>query len=161
MENSLKEQLVLLAATRKAHQEKKAELDALREAFNAQHAELVAEVDRLSGVQKESEETCRNLGLVVFHTTGNKKPFEGVEVKLWDVAAFNATEAEQWCRVNMPALLILNGKAYEKVLRERANSETLKAVLPDMPGDVTEEPKTSLGRDLSQYLPTPEETTAS
>lgn len=152
MIESLKTQLTELAAARQEYEQKKAELDALTNAFNDLHAELISKVDELNTVKKTHEETCRNLGLVEYHATGEKKPIDGVEVKLWDVTLFDPIEALQWCRVNMPALLMLNDKAYDKVLRERANSKNLRDALPDMPGQVAEEPKTSLARDLSQYL---------
>lgn len=160
MENSLKAQLTELAQARQHYNEKKSELDALRAEFETKHADLIAEVSTLSDAQKVAEGTCRDLGLVAYFTTQNKKPVAGVEIKLWDVATFDPLEALQWCRVNMPALLMLNAKTYEKVLRERANSKNLRDALPDMPGSVTEEPKTSLATDLSDYLPKEEEKAA-
>lgn len=158
MDNSLKEQLKELAQARQQYTQKKAELDALREQFNEQHAVLIAEVETLSAAQKEADETCRGVGLVEYLRTKNNKPLQGVEIKLWDTATFDPLEALQWCRVNMPALLTLNSKTYEKVLRERANSKNLREALPDMPGHVTEEPKVSLARDLSGYLVVEEKT---
>ena len=143
----------ITALHRYEHQTVKAKLDALEAQFKAEHATLIAQVSELDDQAKAAETTLRTAALNAYHATGEKKWIDGVEIKLWDSAEYDPVEALKWCRGNMVALLELNTKAYEKVLRERTNNKTLAEVLPDMPGKVSDEAKPSIARDLAQYLP--------
>lgn len=142
-----------LAQARAAHDTKKATLDALRQQFEQQHADLIAEVDTLKEAESAADADLRDEVLKVYAADlDNKKPLPGLEIKLWDVMDFDKAEAEVWARQNMPALLVLDTSAYKKVLKEVAASKVLSSVII-MPGVVRQEPKVSVARDLSAYLP--------
>lgn len=141
-----------LALARQQYEARRAELDAARAAFEADHAELIAEVDSLKEAETVADVDLRDEALKIYAADlDNKKPIEGVEVKLWDVMDFDRVEAETWARANMPALLVLDTAAYKKVLKEVKDSKILSDLIP-LPGTVRLEPKVSIARDLSAYL---------
>jgi hypothetical protein len=146
-------QVQALAAARKNYEERKAELETRRAAFEAEHATLIDQVATLKTALDTVEVTTRGAALDEYARTGERKPHEAVEIKLWDKADYDPAAALHWCRLFMPGLLVLDAKAYDKLLREVSASQTLADVIRDMPGTIIQEPKASLARDLTAYLP--------
>lgn len=143
-----------LAETRQRYEQAKTSLDAKRATWEAEHQ---AEIDAVAAykIQMERyEQVVRDQALEHFRATGEKKPHTAVEIKMWDEAQYNPAEAAGWCQFQMPALLVLDAKAYEKILRAVRDSKTLSDThLATMPGRVVDQPKVSIARDLSAYLP--------
>ena len=146
------EHLPILARARADYDLAKADLDARRAAFDAEHAEQIARVADLKTALEVSEQQIRDAAVRFFDETGDKKPAPGVEIKLWDGVTYDPSAARTWCLVNMPALLVLNAAAYEKLFREVVSSKTLSSVIVGMPGLLITDSKASIARDLSQYL---------
>ena len=142
-----------LALARQKHDEKKADLDEARAAWEEAHRTLIESERQLRDDAKTADDAFREAALEAYAIDPeNRKPVEGVEVKLWDAINIEASEAETWARANMPALLVLDDKAYKKVLKEVNASKTLSSIIA-MPGMVRQEPKVSVSRDLSAYVP--------
>ncbi|MFA5379444.1 MAG: hypothetical protein WC455_27050 [Dehalococcoidia bacterium] len=145
-----------LADARQRHEAAKAKLDAAKAAWEAEHAAEIAETAQLKVLQERYDQVVRDQALEVFQQTGNNKPHAATEVKMWDVPQYAPNEAFNWCRSNMPALLVLDEAAYEKILRAVRASKTLTDThLATMPGQVIEQPKVSISRNLTAYVPAP------
>jgi hypothetical protein len=149
---SLTDKVTELATAKQRQDELQAQYDAAKVAFEATHKQLLDDLAAAKQTTSTLDTEVRELALA----SGEKKPHDAVEIKTWDECEFDPTEAVNWCRLYMPALLELNTKAYDKVLREVVNSKTLSGILT-MPGKVVEKPKASVARDLTAYLPTPVE----
>ena len=152
-QQELTQKLTELAQARAEHAVAKADLEAKRAAWEAEHASEIAAVrekaDKLSAV----EEAARDTATRYFVLTGDVKPVAGVEIKMVGEAIYDAAEAERWVRQNMPRLLGFSTNVYDKFLREVKASKVLSGQFPDLPGDMVDDPKPYLGRDLSAYLP--------
>jgi multidrug efflux pump subunit AcrA (membrane-fusion protein) len=145
-----------LALARKKHEERKTALDAARAAWEEANRALIESEQQLREDVKAADEAFREAALETYAIDPeNKKPVDGIEVKLYDVMDFDKAEADTWARTNMPALLILDEKAYRKILKEVANNKALRnvPVLSTIPGTVRKEPKPNVDRDLSAYIP--------
>lgn len=144
-------ELAALAKARADYEAAKAVLDAQRAAWEAEHQ---AEIDRVATLKHElaaREESAREAALQRYGETLDTKPVDGVEIKLYDTVTVDPDAATAWARTHMPALLVLDMRAYEKVLREVRSSKLLSGLMT-MPGDVVKTPKATLARDLSMYL---------
>lgn len=151
-QRSLETLLHELAEARAKYDAARAELDAKREAWEAQNFPLVDSVVQLKVALENAEATTRTAVEKHYEDTGESKPAPGVEVKIVEVPVFEPVDAATWSRQYMPGLMTLDEKAYGKVLREVHNSKTLSAVLPAMPGLMVAAAKAYITRDLSQYL---------
>jgi len=142
-----------LALARKTLEERKATLDSARAAWEKANRHLIEGVAQLEEDAQNADRELRDAALEVYAANlDNKKPIEGVEIKLWDVMDFDKQQAETWARTNMPALLALDAGAYKKLLKEVAASKTLSSLIT-MPGTIRQEPKVSVAIDLTFYLP--------
>jgi hypothetical protein len=144
-----------LAGRRQAYEKAKAEVDAKREAWEAENQPLLLSALAHKTALEHAEATTRTAVEKHYEDTGESKPAPGVEVKIVEVPVFEPADAAAWARQYMPGLLTLDEKAYGKVLREVTNSKTLTAVLPAMPGLMVADAKAYIARDLSAYLEAP------
>jgi len=152
---SLETLLHELAEARRLYDTAKAELDAKRLEWEAEHSSDIVHVESLKGLLDRTDRAAREAAERHYEDTGESKPAPGVEVKIVEVPVFEPVDAAAWARQYMPGLLTLDEKAYGKVLREVTNSKTLTAVLPAMPGLMVADAKAYLARDLSAYLEAP------
>jgi hypothetical protein len=155
MLTDLLSQLAQARIEAKAVEEK---LAALKKAFEEQNAELIAEVNAKDLALQEIDHAVRENVMDMYGLNGEVKPAAGVEVKQMDKADFVPDAARAWAISNVAALLTLDTKAYDKLLREVRSNKTLTAVFGSMPGEVVKEPKVYVASDLSAYLPKKEET---
>jgi len=70
----------------------------------------------------------------------NKRPWPGVNIKMFKVLLCESTEVEDWCREFAPCLLIVDQGAYRKAFD----------TLPGAPGKMVVEPRAQIDRDLSK-----------
>lgn len=152
-QQELTQKLTELAQARAAHAVAKADLDAKRAAWEAEHADEIAAVKGLADTLSAAEDVARDAAHRYFIMTGDTKPVAGVEIKMVGIPIYDAGEAERWVRQNMPRLLSFSAGVYDKFLREVKASKVLTGQFPDLPGDMVDEPKPYLGRDLAAYLP--------
>jgi len=142
-----------LAAARQDYEQKKALLDALRQAWEAEHAAEIEAVTTAKQAMEQADESLREETLRHFAATSEARPIAGLEVKQTEEINLNLEAARQWALTHMPCLLVLDRKAYEMIFREVSGSPTLQKVVPAMPGDILPTPKVFIARDLSAYLP--------
>jgi hypothetical protein len=150
-EGTMTEALADLAQKRQAYEQAKAALDAKRKAFDDEHRAEIEAVAEKKVLVDVVESAVRTQAVDCFKATGSTKPANGVEVKLWTVAVFDPDSAREWAMKNIPALMRLDEKAYEKLLKEVRDSDTLQALMGSMPGAITKDPRASIARDLSMY----------
>ncbi len=97
---------------------------------------------------KESEYIIRDTACEHWSEDGDKHPWPGVVVKMYTVVEYDPKEALAWAKVNAPSFLRLNKSAFEKAA---------KVNLTGLVAQVKKEPRATIARDLSQYLPEPGE----
>lgn len=95
---------------------------------------------------ENAEKELKSASLAVYEKTGEKKPIDKVEIKIFKQLGYDPAEVLAWCRDNAPSLLIVNKKPFEKT-----------AVEIGAPVEVIEKPKCTIGTDLSSYLNTKKE----
>jgi len=92
----------------------------------------------------QTEHFVRSTAEEHYNGTGEKEAWAGVKIKLYTVVEYDVKEAEQWAKENAPYMLLLNHHAFEKAA---------KVNLTGMVATVKKEPRATIARDLSQYLP--------
>jgi hypothetical protein len=147
----LTDALEQLAEYRGVYDRAKAQHDAALDAWKNANKDMIDRMEQAKADVAEVDEAVREFALEIYGETMETKPADGVEIKQVDTAIIEVSAATDWARANMPALLTLNNRAYEKVLREVQASKLLSGLM-DMPGVVRTEPKVYVARDLSAYL---------
>ena len=112
--------------------------------------------EKLTGIRKGKETISSNLekaeaelrtaSIEVYKETGERKPIDKVEVKLFPELEYEPKQVQRWSETYAPALLVLDIKSFEKDAKKGAN------YLHDAPVKVNEIPKCYIGSDLSMYL---------
>ena len=118
----------------------------LKETAEGKHFELCAEhLMKEQEVLIVAEDQLKSAVLEVYEETKEKKPINGVEVKIVKTMTYISAIVLAWCRKNAPTFLIVNKKPFEKT-----------AVAMGAPVDVKDEPKCYVAKDLSSYLADPD-----
>lgn len=149
----LKDQMTQLAEARAQYERIKARHDDELTAWKAAHQAMIDEMEQAKAALDTAESAARDMALAAYAETEQTRPAPGVTIKLFDTVAVDSSEARTWALANMPVLLTLDMRAYEKVLREVSGSKLLTGLFGTMPGYVTQEPKATIDRDLSYLLP--------
>jgi hypothetical protein len=98
----------------------------------------------LSGELDIAEEELKATVLAIYNKTGEKKPIDKVEVKIFKKPEYDPEKVLRWCRNLAPYLLILDKKGFEK------KAEDFK--IAGAPVEVNKEAKCIIASDLSVYL---------
>jgi len=90
------------------------------------------------------ESQAREAALAVYAETGNKKPADGVGIRVYQRLRYDVAEVMAWCKEHAPVFVIetLDKKPFEKAAPDMAGAPVI----------VEEEPTATLGKDLSAYL---------
>jgi hypothetical protein len=91
-----------------------------------------------------AQEELKSATLEVFNETGEKKPIDKVEVKIYKKVEYDSLKVEAWCREFSAYLLVLDKKGFEK------KAEDFKVA--GAPVEIKEEAKCLISTDLSMYL---------
>ena len=91
----------------------------------------------------DAEVEVRRQALAVYLETGDKAPHPAVKVKIYTVLYYNDGEALDYARVYIPRAVRLVKRTFEKAAK----------VLELDFVDFTDEPRATIARDLSGYLP--------
>jgi|GEM_PF-2438046 len=97
----------------------------------------------------DAEDQLKSAVLELYEETKEKKPINGVEIKIVKTMTYISAIVLAWCRKNAPTLLIVNKKPFEKT-----------AVEMGAPVKVKQEPKCYIAKDLSSYLDSAKESAA-
>jgi len=140
----LRQQLAEVAERRAKAETCASLVKVLREDFEAEHADVIAEAARAKAALAESEANARALIVAIYETSGDKKPAEGASVRLTTKLTYTDEDALAWCRETKMALIpeSVDRKALERIAK----------VTPLPFVTITEEPSATLASDLSQYL---------
>ena len=142
----LKQQIAEVAQRRAERDALAAELKDARAAFEATLGDKAARLKGLAEAVAMSEDAARKLAEAIYATTQEKKPCDGVQVKVGTVYEYDPKQAFAWAQETKMALIpeSLDVKAFEKI----AKATPLPFVTE------REEGKAQLATDLSAYLPT-------
>lgn len=100
-------------------------------------------LNRVKGKQAEAEAEVRKQALAIYLETGDKAPHPAIKVKVYTVLDYEPADALDYAREHLPKALKLDKRAFERAAR---------AIEPDFV-DFTDEPRATIARDLSKYLP--------
>ena len=112
----------------------------------AQWAEVERRRKRLQARKVEEKEAgaeARKQALVVYAETANKAPHPAIKVKMYTVLGYDDGEALDYARVYIPRAVKLDKRKFE---------QAAKVLEPDFV-TITQEPRATIARDLSKYLP--------
>ena len=142
----LRQQVAEVAARRADRDEVAATVKALREQFEASIAHHTARLKTLNDAVASSEASARAIAVALYHTTGEKKPTEGVQIKVTTKLVYDPAEAFAKAKAMGVAIVpeALDVKAFEKIAK--ASRDSFPFV------EVVEEPTATLGSDLSSLV---------
>ena len=81
-----------------------------------------------------------------YEATGNKKPFDGVGIREVTKYDYEEKAAVEWAKANMPAILTVDKKKFEKVISVMQESDLPEYI------KVYKQPQPTISADLSMYL---------
>jgi hypothetical protein len=118
-----------------------------RAEFDVTHADLLAVKSETAAKLAEAEAQVRQMTLVVYEQTGEKKPVTGASVVIRTTYSYDDADALAWAETALPTAITrkLDTKAIDKI----ASTGTLPFATK------IETPSVQIGSDLSTYL-TPE-----
>lgn len=147
-------QLLDVAVLRATAQQAKDKLAAERAAFEAAHAGLIGAIQTLTAALEEAESRARATALAHYAATGETRPVPGLEVKVFKALDYDPAAALAWARAHPDKdLLALDARTYEKRIKLARSHD-----LPDWrdaPGEVGDEPRVQIARDLVPFFGAP------
>ena len=90
-----------------------------------------------------AETEVRDQALAAYATTGDKAPHPAVKIKIYTMLDYEPADALDYAREHLPQALEVIKRTFEKAAK----------VLELDFVDFTEEPRATIARDLSEYLP--------
>ena len=118
----------------KQHREKltalRGELAERRAAYDAENAELIAQVAAMSEDCANAEEICRQVALDIFSTTGDKRVHPCVTVKEFTVYDYSPAKVFDWAQEH-GLCLSLDRKAFEGLCKQDSTRPSFVAVLTE------------------------------
>lgn len=130
-----------VAQVRRQTAQAQATLTTARIAFEQQHAEVIAAVTAAQAQQERAEEALRQATLAAYASAGNKRPHRAVAVRVMTRLVYDLGAITAWARENLPAILVLDVKTFERVAPHH-----------QVPGvTVSAEPVATIARDLTPW----------
>jgi len=136
---NLEAQIAKVRDIRATYSGEKSKLDAAYNQWLTINKDAFLCLDSLKESLIIEEETLREMTIIAYQETGNKKPAPGVSVRMTKKAEYNATEALLWAKKH-DACLSLDEKAYKTAL--------IAGIFADAPGRVVEEPQATIAKEL-------------
>lgn len=102
-----------------------------------------ASLQRAKTAQSELEAEARNRALAAYAETGDKVPHPAVKIKMYMVLEYKDEDAINYARKHLPGALKLDRRVFKNAA---------KAVAMDFVA-IRQEPRATIARDLSEYLP--------
>jgi len=90
-----------------------------------------------------ADQGVRTSALQVYAETQDKKPHPAVPIKIYTVLQYEQQDAIEYAREHLPTALKLNTSTFEKVAK----------VVPLDFVTISEEPRATIARDLTAYMP--------
>jgi NAD+--asparagine ADP-ribosyltransferase len=143
---NLDELIQKLAYHRNIEAEYKQEIEDVKAEIKASYGHILERVESLLGVAKadvaDAEADVRKAALATYGENGEKQVHPAVTVKVFTVLDYSLSDALEYARQHLPKALKLDKRSFEKV----AKAAELDFVA------VSEEPRATISRDLSNYL---------
>jgi len=123
-------------------------LDNLREKLEAtqEWRAFAAAQEQAAKLKEEAaqlDRECRARALAEFASTGNRRPAQGVSIRMRKRYVYDEVTARDWLMQNAPAYLTVDARRFEKAASD----------LDGAPVTIKQEPQATIARDLSEYLP--------
>ena len=129
----------------RANERRTAVIKAARE--TSEYTENTALIDYAAARMAEIEAQIAAEALQNYTATGNKKPVDGVTVKVFTVLKYDLPEALDWARKNLAEALTLDRKLFETHAKGVAKTQPVPVV------QIVDEPRVQIASDLEHYLP--------
>ena len=143
--------LKTLAGLNRALEENQAWLEAKEEKLKAlpeyQEVERIqVERQQIKDRIDQARERVNELTLDLYNATGDKKPADGVGVRIYRVLEYDQEKALTWCKEHLEPALKLDKRTFEKYAKGVEDVQPLEFV------DYLDEPRPTIAGDLSEYL---------
>lgn len=109
------------------------------EKIQAEQAQIKEQIDQAQG-------EIKTMALQAYIETGDKKPADGVGIRVYKKLDYDILQAVEWCKVNLEQALNLNVRTFEKYAKGVEEVKPLEFVR------YYEEPGATISSDLSDYL---------
>ncbi len=132
----------VVAATRCQTARAETTLKEARSAWEQDHIVLLTTVEEARAAQEAAEAALRQAVLAIFTQDGNKHPHPATGVRVTNRLVYDPQAITTWARENLPAVLVLDVKTFERVAPHLM-----------VPGVSTvEEPIATIAQDLAAWL---------
>jgi hypothetical protein len=132
----------VVAAARQQTAQAESTLKTARSAWEQDHAALFTTVEEARTAQEAAEAALRQAVLTIFAQDGNKHPHPATGVRVTSHLVYDAQSITEWARENLPAVLVLDVKTFERVAPH--------LMVPGV--SMVEEPIATIAQDLAAWL---------
>jgi len=148
----LTNELLDVAVLRTLLAEAKALLARRQARFEEENTALLQAMKDRTAALAEAEARVKAHAVEHYEATGEKKPCDGLEVKLYHLPTYDKINATQWAQDHPEkGLLVLDEALYKKLLKVARENK-----LPDWadaPGELVEDPRAQIASDLNKIFP--------
>lgn len=124
------------------------ELEATRQRWLEENADLIMKRSALDDQIKTEEAFIRRDAVTEFTKTGNKKPASGLQIKIVEKLTYPEEEAVKWAIANnAPGVLKIAKSKFDKAMKGEAAKGTAPEFLT-----VTKEPQAQIAADLRKVI---------
>lgn len=116
LDEKLRRKLRQLADARRRLGKLRDEVDARREEWREQHAQLLADAEDAKDEVRALDDQVRSLAVQAFRKRGDKHPADGVDVKEHRELKYDPDDAEAWAREH-DMCMAFDQRAFEKVAK--------------------------------------------
>jgi hypothetical protein len=109
------------------------------------HQEAEAHTAEIEELISEVRDRVYELTLHVYQETGEKKPANGVGIRVYQKVQYDEENAFEWCKVHLNTALKIDKRKLEKHLK------AIQETAPPEWCEYYEEPKATISSDLSVY----------
>lgn len=131
----------VVAATRQQTARAETTLKAARSTWEQDHTALFTTVEEARAAQESAEVALRQAVLAIFAQDGNKHPHPATGVRVTSRLVYDPQAVTAWARENLPAVLVLDVKTFERVAPH--------LLVPGV--SAVEEPIATIAQDLAPW----------
>lgn len=137
-ENVLKTALEILKKQREKKEELKKRYDELKERFEQENKELIETIKKNNETTTQTEETVKDIATSIYETSGEKKLFGGVGIRVYKKLDYDQEKALEWAKQH-ELCLELNKKSFEKIAKTQEISfvKEGKRIVPTIPTKIS------------------------
>lgn len=141
---ALQEQIALVRVAR-AHQTlTAAHLKAQRDVWEVENAKLLADAKQAAEDLSREESKLRQLALKSYLQDGNKKPAEGLGIRIGTALVYDETATKAWAMKTMPGFLQLDRPGFEAWAKQVLKRGPIEGLTVEQ----IEKPTATIAKDL-------------